>query len=423
MHFMDLEYKLQHGNYRGVLEKNYHPSLLNSGTINVDGKNFKIVDSGSELHANCVFLSLKNGDQIFDSQTTCKDVKEYILKGAKKLKKSLKNEAKTEEDIKQLLSGCSPLLIKFFHLEGNMPNDINGILTTIFENVNIDEFLNEFKEYKPEMFINGAGSIYQLLLAIGMGKQIVIVDKDNKISKIFDPEKGLLTGTDAESENKSNDAIYVCMIFEHMMKLEQVGNVGNDKNKAADAAKKDILSAIEKKMLEDKEAFSATKQAIKDAYEHFVGTNKCKCGSNEFPQLRKAYNAIKPQEIRATDTQEINRKEENNEQIAKLMSEALVEIAILRPLYWMDYKQKPGPNSLMLPILQNVLTEYQDVLKNEIKALDAKYNALKTEGLPVPKENLIKMAELRRLNLKVLRIQEEIRDESNKLLAIEKFFI
>ena len=34
------------------------------GTINIDGKNFKIVDRGSELHNNCVFLSLKNKDQM-----------------------------------------------------------------------------------------------------------------------------------------------------------------------------------------------------------------------------------------------------------------------------------------------------------------------------------------------------------------------
>ena len=35
------------------------------GTTNVDGKNFKIVDRGSELHANCVFLSLKSGRSNF----------------------------------------------------------------------------------------------------------------------------------------------------------------------------------------------------------------------------------------------------------------------------------------------------------------------------------------------------------------------
>ena len=130
-----------------------------------------------------------------------------------------------------------------------MPDDINGILTTILKGLNIDEFLNEFEEYKPEMFINGAGSIYQLLLAIGIGKQIVIVDKDNKISKIFDPEKGLLTGVAAESENKSDDAIYVCMIPGHIMKLEQANDANNDADRTADTAKENILSVINKKML------------------------------------------------------------------------------------------------------------------------------------------------------------------------------
>lgn len=72
------------------LQNNIRGKLLEFSTefgmINVDGKNFKIVDRGSELHANCIFLSLKNGDQIFDSQTTGKDVKEYILEGTKKTK-------------------------------------------------------------------------------------------------------------------------------------------------------------------------------------------------------------------------------------------------------------------------------------------------------------------------------------------------
>jgi len=349
------------------------------------------------------------GDQIFNPQITGRDVKEYILNGVKKLKESLKNEAKTEEDIKQLLSGCSPLLIKFFHLEGNMLNDINGILTTIFENVNIDEFLNEFKEYKPEMFINGADSIYKLLLAIGMGKQIVIVDKDNKISKIFDPEKGLLTGIGADSKNRSDNAIYVCVITGHMMKLEQVDN---DTNKTSiNTEKENIFSVINKKISTDKEVFSATKQVIKDAYEHFVGTNNSKCKSNEFPQLRKAYNAIKPQEIRATDTQEINRKEENNEQIAELMSKALVEIAILRPLYWIDYAQKLGLNSSMLLILEIALTTYRNVLLKDVKDMS---------------ESMKKQLDITTLiesYKKALSIIDKIKDESKKLPAVEKFFI
>lgn len=84
------------------------------GTINVGGKNFKIVDRGSELHGNCAFLSLKNGDQIFDSQTTGRDVKEYILEGAKKLKESLENKAMTKEDVKKLLVRCITCDLKEF---------------------------------------------------------------------------------------------------------------------------------------------------------------------------------------------------------------------------------------------------------------------------------------------------------------------
>ena len=395
------------------------------GTINVDGKNFKIINRGSELHVNCVFLSLKNGDH-FDSQTTGRDVKEYILEGAKKLKESLKNEPKTKEDVKKLLVRCITCDLEEFlfnFTKTSVSNEIENILTTILKGLNIDEFLNEFEKYKPEMFINGADSIYQLLLAIGMGKQIVIVDKDNKISKIFDPEKGLLTGIDAELENKSDDAIYVCMILGHMMKLEQVVMVDNDTNKASiNTEKENILSVINTKIFTEKEVFSATKQVIKDAYEHFIGDDGRKCGSNEFPQLHAAYDAINPQKREGTESQETNRKEDSDKQIAKLMSEALVEIAILRPLYWIDYAQKLGLNSSMLPILKEALTVYQDVLVKKINALDAKYNALETEGLPVPKENLINMAELRRLDLKVFNIQREIRDESNKLLAVEKFF-
>lgn len=388
------------------------------GTINVDGKNFKIINRGSELHANCVFLSLKNGDQVFDSQTTGKDVKEYILKGAKKLKESLGNEAKTEEDVKKLLVRCITCDLEEFlfnFTETSVSNEIENILTTILKGLNIDEFLNEFKEYKPEMFINGADSIYQLLLAIGMGKQIVIVDKDNKISKIFDPKKGLLTGTDAESENKSDDAIYVCMIPGHMMKLEQVDMVDNDTNKASiNTEKENILSVINTKIFTEKEVFSATKQVIKDAYEHFIGDDGRKCGSNEFPQLRKAYGAITNQKLNS---------DEPNEQVAELISKALVEIAILRPLYWIDYAQKLRFNSSMLPIiLQKALTGYQDVLRNKNNALEAEYNVLKTKGLALSENLINNTTELLKLRLKVLRIQREIEDESEKLLAVKKFF-
>jgi hypothetical protein len=104
------------------------------------------------------------------------------------------------------------------------------------------------------------------------------------------------------------------------------------------------------------------------------------------------------------------------------MSEALVEIAILRPLYWMDYAQKLELNSSMLPILKKALTGYQDVLENKINALEAEYNVLKTKDLPALRENLINMIELRKLNLKVLCIQGEIEDESKKLSAVKKFF-
>jgi hypothetical protein len=83
----DLFYGFGVQNSAWELQNNIRGKLLEFSTefgmINVDGKNFKIVDRGSELHANCIFLSLKSGDQIFDSQTTGKDVKEYILEGAK----------------------------------------------------------------------------------------------------------------------------------------------------------------------------------------------------------------------------------------------------------------------------------------------------------------------------------------------------
>jgi hypothetical protein len=241
-----------------------------------------------------------------------------------------------------------------------MPDDINGILTTIFENVNIDEFLNEFKEYKPEMFINGADSIYQLLLAMGKGKQIVIVDKDNKISKIFDPEKGLLTGIDAESENRSDNAIYVCMILGHMMKLEQANNMDNDADRAIFDTEKEAMK--EKISTKVQELLSSTKQVITDAHEHFI--TACKCDPAEFPQLCVAYDAIKPKEIKATEPQETNRKEDSDKQIAKLISEALVEIAILRPLYWMDYSKKLTHHFLLLKVFE--------VINNCVEFLDQK---------------------------------------------------
>ena len=395
------------------------------GTINIDGKNFKIVDRGVELHNNCVFLSLKNKDQIFGPQTTGKDVKEYILEGAKKLKESLKNASKTKEDVKRLLFRCITCDLEWSHFnftEISISSEKNNILTTILKGLNIDEFFNEFEEYKPEMFIYGAGSIYLLLLAIGMGKQIVIVDKDNKISKIFDPEKGLLTGIDAESENRSYNAIYVCMVPGHMMKLEQVDIVDNDTNKASiNTEKENILSVINKKISMNKEVFSATKQVIKDAYEHFISDDGSKCNGDEFPQLHAAYGAITNQKLNS---------DEPNKQIAKLMSEALVEIAILRPLYWMDYVQKLVLNSPMLPILKKALTKYQDVLEKkfyaliEYNGLETLYNGLKTKNLSAAlRESLPNMIELRRLNMKVSCIQREIEDESKKLPAVKKFFI
>ena len=168
------------------------------------------------------------------------------------------------------------------------------------------------------------------------------------------------------------------------------------------------------------ELLSPTKQVITDAHEHFI--TACKCDPAEFPQLCVAYDAIKPKEIKATEPQETNRKEDSDKQIAKLISEALVEIAILRPLYWMDYAQKLGFNSSMLPILKKALTGYEDVLENKIHALKAECNALKTKDLPALRENLINMIELRKLNLKVLCIQVEIEDESKKLPAVKKFF-
>ena len=391
------------------------------GTINVDGKNFKIINRWSELHSNCVFLSLKNRDQIFGPQTTGRDVKKYISEGAKKLKESLKNKS-TKEEVKKLLVRCitcdsEEFLFNF--TETSVSNEIDNILTTILKGLNVDEFLNKFEEYKPEMFINGAGSIYQLLLAIGMGKQIVIVDKDNKISKIFDPEKGLLTGTDVGSGNRNHNAIYVCMILGHMMKLEQVDIADNNTNKASiNTEKGNILSVINTKIFTEKEVFSATKQVIKDAYEHFIGDDGRKCGSNEFPQLRKAYDAINSQKIN------------QDKQVAELMSEALVEIAILRPLYWMDYVQKLVLNSPMLPILKKALTKYQDVLEKkfyaliEYNGLETLYNGLKTKNLSAAlRESLPNMIELRRLNMKVSCIQREIEDESKKLPAVKKFFI
>ena len=315
----------------------------------------------------------------------------------------MENEAKTEKDIKQLLSGCLPLLIKFFHLEGNMPDDINGILTTILKGLNIDEFLNEFEEYKPEMFINGAGSIYQLLLAIGIGKQIVIVDKDNKISKIFDPEKGLLTGVAAESENKSDDAIYVCMVPGHMMKLEQVDIVDNDTNKASiNTEKENILSVINKKISMNKEVFSATKQVIKDAYEHFISDDRSKCNGDEFPQLHAAYGAITNQKLNS---------DEPNKQIAKLISEALVEIAILRPLYWMDYSKNLTHHFLLL--------EVSKVINNCVEFLNQKIRDIKAE--------IIQEKELGKLREKLIEywkiIMEKMENASKKSSDLEDFFV
>ena len=63
------------------------------------------------------------------------------------------------------------------------------------------------------MFIYSTDSIYLLLFSITMRKRMVFVEKDNKISRFF------------ELENKSKDAIYICTIYGHIMKLEQVGNV------------------------------------------------------------------------------------------------------------------------------------------------------------------------------------------------------
>lgn len=384
------------------------------GTINVDGKNFKIVDSGSELHANCVFLSLKNGDQIFDSQTTGRDVKEYILKGTKKLKESLENEAKTEKDIKQLLSGCLPLLIKFFHLEGNMPDDINGILTTIFENVNIDEFLNEFKEYKPEMFINGADPIYLLLFAIGMGKQIVVVGPDNNISAILDPEKGLLSDTD--DKPKDNDAaVYVCLVYGHMMKLEQANNMDNDADRATLDTEREAMK--EKISTKVQELLSPTKQVITDAYEHFI--TACKCGPAEFPQLCAAYDAIKPKETKATEPQETNKKEDSDKQISKLMSEALVEIAILRPLYWMDYSKKLTHHFLLLKVFE--------VINNCVEFLDKKICDINISSkAEISQEKDAQKKELGELRKKLFEygkiITKKMKNASKKSSDLEDFF-
>lgn len=328
----------------------------------------------------------------------------------------MENEAKTEKDIKQLLSGCLPLLIKFFHLEGNMPDDINGILTTILKGLNIDEFLNEFEEYKPEMFINGAGSIYQLLLAIGIGKQIVIVDKDNKISKIFDPKKGLLTVIDAESENKSDDAIYVCVIFGHMMKLEQVDN---DTNKASiNTEKENILSVINKKISMNKKVFSATKQVIKDAYEHFISDDRSKCNGDEFPQLHAAYDAINPQKREDTESQETNRKEDSDKQIAKLMSKALVEIAILRPLYWMDYSKNLTHHFLLLEVSKviNNCVEFLNQMNQKICDINtsSKAEIIQEKELGELKEKLIEYWKI---------IMEKMGNALKKSSDLEDFFV
>ena len=284
-----------------------------------------------------------------------------------------------------------------------MPDDINGILTTILKGLNIDEFLNEFEEYKPEMFIYGAGSIYLLLLAIGMGKQIVIVDKDNKISKIFDPEKGLLTGIDAESENRSYNAIYVCMVPGHMMKLEQVDIVDNDTNKASiNTEKENILSVINKKISMNKEVFSATKQVIKDAYEHFISDDRSKCNGDEFPQLHAAYGAITNQKLNS---------DKLNKQIAKLISEALVEIAILRPLYWMDYSKNLTHHFLLL--------EVSKVINNCVEFLNQKIRDIKAE--------IIQEKELGKLREKLIEywkiIMEKMENASKKSSDLEDFFV
>lgn len=319
-----------------VLEKLPNFSI-EFGTINVNGKNFKIVDRGAEQHGNCAFLSLKSREQIFSSQTYNKDVKEYILKGAEKLKTSLQDESKNKKGIQKLLIKCLAHELSINLFEEDISNEIHDILATILKELNVDEFLNEFKEYKPEMFINGVDTVYSLLLAIGMEKRIVVVNRDNKISRIFDPEKGLLTSTESKSENKNEDAIYVCEVTGHMMKLEQVDNVGVYANKTdIYSAKEKILSAIKEKISNDEGQFYITRQYIKYAYEHFICADGSKCNDNELPQLRAAYDAITNQKLNS---------DEPNKQIAKLMSEALVEIAILRPLYWMDYAQKLGFNS------------------------------------------------------------------------------
>lgn len=268
--------------------------------------------------------------------------------------------------MKKLLVRCITCDLEEFlfnFTETSVSNEIDNILTTILKGLNIDEFLNEFEEYKPEMFINGVDPIYLLLLAIGMGKQIVVVGPDNNISAILDPEKGLLSDTD--DKPKDNDAVYVCLVYGHMMKLEQVDIVDNDTNKASiNTEKENILSVINKKISMNKEVFSATKQVIKDAYEHFISDDGSKCNGDEFPQLCVAYDAIKPKEIKATEPQETNRKEDSDKQIAKLMSEALVEIAILRPLYWMDYSKKLTHHFLLLKVFE--------VINNCVEFLDRK---------------------------------------------------
>ena len=63
------------------------------------------------------------------------------------------------------------------------------------------------------MFINGADLVYSLLFSTATRKRMVVVEQDNKISRFFEPE------------NKSKDAIYMCTIYGHMMKLVQVGNI------------------------------------------------------------------------------------------------------------------------------------------------------------------------------------------------------
>ena len=145
-------------------------------------------------------------------------------------------------------------------------------------------------------------------------------------------------------------------------------------------------------------------------YEHFISDDGSKCNGDEFPQLHAAYGAITNQKLNS---------DEPNKQIAKLMSEALVEIAILRPLYWMDYSKKLTHHFLLLKVFK--------VINNCVEFLDQKICDInissKTE---IIQEKDTQKKELGELRKKLFDYGESITERminvSKKSSDLEDFF-